>query len=60
MKCVNCDADMIGEYAFDTGTREPACVYNLYICDECGTITKEDVLKGVSLYSILPDNSFTS
>lgn len=43
MKC-KCEHEMVVVYVYDNGvTMEPGHAYNLYACDRCGILCKNDV-----------------
>lgn len=59
MKCVKCEEELEGIYCFDTGGGDylgKDIAYNLYACNNCGTLLKEDVWENKGIISINIDN----
>ncbi len=59
MKCRDCDSDMKGESVFDNphGDRKGRLTaWNLYSCEECGTIARENVWDNKGIVWVFPDN----
>ena len=59
MKCISCDSPMDAVSVYDNCGSQKPVAYNVYQCDGCGTLCKEDVWSNAGLTFIDSENNIT-